>query len=368
MRRQPSTVKLTMLLLLWTSPVSAERIKDIVQIKGARGNSLRGYGLVIGLNGTGDTSLATRQAYANYLARREGIKIQPSDVTGKNIASVIVTAELPPFSRQDTTIDVTVAAIAAQSLQGGQLLQTELKGDDGQVYALAAGAVAIGGYSVQGEKAAITKAHPTVGTVPNGATVEREELAQVDENGKITLQLLHPDYTTAVNASNAINSKYAGVAHAVDKGAVEVRVPDKQRGKSLAGFIDSIGALEVEVDQEALVVINERTGTIVVGKDVKITTVALSHGSLTIVNKEKEKVVQPAPFSGTGTTAIEKDTELSVFEGPGRLQVLARPDPLTVSMLARSLNALGVSPTDLVAIFKNLHQQGALQAKLVTTR
>jgi flagellar P-ring protein precursor FlgI len=368
MNRRIPTAKLTMLLLLWASPAPAERVKDIVQIKGARGNSLRGYGLVIGLNGTGDDSQATRQAYANYLARREGIKIQPNDVTGKNIASVIVTAELPPFSRQDTTIDVTVAAVAAQSLQGGQLLQTELKGDDGQVYALAAGAVAIGGYSVQGEQAKVTKAHPTVGTVPNGATVEREELATVDENGKITLQLLHPDYTTAVNIAKAVNSKYPGTAHAADKGGVEVRVPQEKRGKSLSAFIDSIGSLDVEVDQEALVIINERTGTIVVGKDVRITTVAISHGSLTIVNKETEKVVQPAPFSNTGTTAIERDTELSVHEGPGRLHVLARPEPLTVSMLARSLNALGVSPTDLVAIFKNLHQQGALQAKLVTTR
>jgi flagellar P-ring protein precursor FlgI len=362
------TWTICLVLLSATAMAGGERIKDIVQIKGARGNSLRGYGLVIGLNGTGDTTLATRQAYANYLARFEGIKVQPSDVTGKNIASVVVTAELPPFARQDTTIDVTVASIAADSLQGGQLLQTELKGDDGQVYALAAGAIAIGGYSVKGEQATITKAHPTAGTVPNGATVERQELATIDENGKLTLQLLHPDYTTAVNIAKAINAVHAGVAHAVDKGAVEIKIPRKINKEKLAGFIHSIGALEVEVDQEALVIINERTGTIVVGKDVKITTVALSHGSLTIVNKETEKVVQPAPLSNTGTTAVERNTELSIHEGPGRLHVLARPDPLTVSMLARGLNAMGVSPTDLVAIFKNLHQQGALQAKLVTTR
>jgi flagellar P-ring protein precursor FlgI len=349
-------------------PAAGERVKDIVQIKGQRGNSLIGYGVVVGLRGTGDSSLATRRAYASYLARFEGIKIDPNNVEGKNLASVIVTAELPPFSRRDTTIDVTVAAVSASSLQGGQLLRTELKGADGQVYALAKGQMIVGGYTAKGERASVIKNHPTIGTIPNGASVEKEELAEINENGKLTLQLINPDYTTAVNIAGAINSLYPKAAHAADKGAVQVRIPADITKQQLAGFVHSIGALQVEVDAEAVVIINERTGTIVVGKDVSISTVALSHGSLTIVTKETEKVVQPNPLSSTGTTETEKDTQIGVFEGPGRLHVLAKPKPLTVSMLARSLNALGVTPTDLVAIFKALHDQGALQAKLVTTK
>ena len=362
------TIAAIALVALLASAARAERIKDIVQIKGQRGNSLIGYGVVVGLNGTGDGSLATRRAYASYLARFEGIKIDPADVSGKNMASVIVTAELPPFSRTDTTISVTVSAVGAASLQGGQLLRTELKGADGQVYALAKGQVIVGGYSAAGERATVTKNHPTVGTIPNGASVEREELAQINENGKITLQLINPDYTTAVNIASAINGLYPQAAHAVDKGGVEVRIPRDVTNEKLAAFVHSIGGLNVEVDAEAVVIINERTGTIDVGKDVTISTVALSHGSLTIVTKELERVVQPAPFSNTGTTEKERDTQIGVFEGPGRLHVVAKPEPLTVSMLARSLNSLGVSPTDLVAIFKALHDQGALQAKLVTTK
>ncbi|MFP4355587.1 MAG: flagellar basal body P-ring protein FlgI [Phycisphaerae bacterium] len=357
-----------MALSLLAGLASAERVKDIVQIKGQRGNSLIGYGVVVGLRGTGDSSLATRRAYASYLARYEGIKIDPNDVEGKNLASVIVTAELPPFSRRDTTIDITVAAVSAGSLAGGQLLRTELKGADGQVYALAKGQLIIGGFTAQGERASVVRNHPTVGTIPNGASVEREELAEINENGKLTLQLINPDYTTAVNIASAINSLYHDVAHALDKGAVQVRIPADIGKEKLATFVHSIGGLQVEVDAEAVVILNERTGTVVVGKDVTISTVALSHGSLTIVTKETEKVVQPNPFSQTGDTETERDTQIGVFEGPGRLHVLAKPDPLTVSMLARSLNALGVSPTDLVAIFKALHDQGALQAKLVTTK
>jgi len=352
-------------LSMLSAIASAERVKDIVQIKGQRSNTLTGYGLIIGLDGTGDTSVQTKRAYVNYMSKFEGITLDPKDIASKNMASVIVTAELGPFSRANTTIDVTVTAVAAKSLKGGQLLRTQLKGADSQVYALAAGAVLIGGYSVGAERAKITKAHPTVGKIPGGAKIEKEELAQIAEGGKVTLQLNNPDYTTAVNIAEAINILHPSTALANDKGTVVVSVPAKFGKDGLTSFINSIGKLNVKVDSEAVVLINEKTGTIVVGANVTISTVAISHGSLTIVTRENERTVQPLPFSKGGTTEKDRSSDIDIHEGPGRLHILPKPEPLNVQTLAKNLNAMGVTPTDLVAIFQALKAQGALSARLV---
>ena len=354
------------ILLASSSIARAERIIDIVEIKGQRSNTLTGYGLVIGLNGSGDTSIQTKRAYASYMSKFEGITIDPNDVTSKNIASVIITAELPPFSRKDTNIDVTVTAVAASSLKGGQLLRTQLKGADGQVYALASGSVLVGGgYSAGADTASVVKAHPTVGKIPKGAKVEKEELAQIVEGGKITFQLANPNYTTSVNIAAAINKKHPGTAYAKDKGTIIVVMPETVGKLGVTGFIDSIGKLDVTTDNEAIVLISERTGTIVVGANVTISTVAISHGSLTIVTREIDKTNQPnTPFGG-GETSSDKSSEIGIHEGSGVLHLLEKPKPLSVQTLAKTLNAMGVSPSDLIAIFQALHAQGALSAKIV---
>jgi len=218
---------------------------------------------------------------------------------------------------------------------------------------------------VAAEKANVTKAHPTVGKIPNGAKVEKEELAQEVVNGKIVLQLNNPDYSTSVNMAQAINTIHPSSAYARDKGAVIVTIPARFKKLGLANFINSIGKLDVKVDSEAVVLINEKTGTIIVGKNVTISTVAISHGSLTIVTREIERTVQVPPFAKTGTTEKDKSSEIGIYEGPGRLHILPKPEPLNVQTLARNLNAMGVTPTDLVAIFQALKAQGALSARLI---
>jgi flagellar P-ring protein precursor FlgI len=340
----------------------AERIKDIVEIKGVRSNPLLGYGLVIGLNGTGDNSAASRQALTNIL-RRYKLTLNPDDLTTKNIASVIVTADLPPFARKGATLDVTVSTVGnATSLQGGTLLMTPLMGADEKVYAVSQGAVTVGGFSAQGEKSSVSKNHTTVGRIPGGATIEKDELASFVENGEITLQLRNPDFTTAERIAKAINATYPESTHATDAGAVRVVVPKSLKKTELTSFVDQVGALEVEVDAPALVVINERTGTIIVGSNVGISTVAISHGNLSIITEEKDFVSQPQPLSSTGTTEKTTRTEIKAVEERGALHVV--PRQVSVSELARALNAMGLTPRDLVAIFEALKKAGALQAEL----
>jgi len=385
------------LILLLVAALSAgagaERIKDIVEIQGVRSNPIWGYGLVVGLNGTGDDSDTSRRALANTL-RRTGLVVDPKDVKSKSIASVIVTADLPPFGRSGSKLDVTVSAIGnATSLQGGTLLMTPLVGADGEVYAVCQGAISVGGFSAAGEAASVSKNHPTVGRIPSGATIEKEELATYVENGSILLQVRNPDFTTAERIAEAVNKAYPRSARPTDGGAVEVRVPEgilregrarpRPAGrigsgagnagdgnaatpvpvKSITAFIDRIGALEVTVDQPALVVINERTGTIVVGEAVTVSTVAITHGSLTIKTKEKENVSQPLPFAPRGAkTEKTSETEIQTDEEQRSLHVM--PRQTTVAELARALNAMGLTPRDLIAIFQALRQAGALQAEL----
>jgi flagellar P-ring protein precursor FlgI len=345
-----------------------ERIKDIVDIQGLRGNPLTGVGLVIGLAGTGDTTTLSRQMLTNLL-RRSGLVLTPTDLTGGNIAVVWVTAELGPFAREGSQIDVDAAAIGdAKSLQGGKLLPTPLKGLDGEVYAVAEGGISIGGWTAVGDKASITKNHQTVGRIPGGATVEKEEIATFVEHIAgdriITLNLRNVDFSTANQVSQAINRDHPQSAVVVDAGTIRVKVPEDIRQQDIAGFIDDITQPQVEVDAPAIVVINERTGTIVVGENVGISAVAISQGSLVVKIKENEYVSQPiASFSDSGTTEKVQDTNIGVEEQEAFL--IPIPRSVTVSELAKSINAIGATPTDLIAIFNALKKAGALQAKLV---
>ncbi|MBC8472464.1 MAG: flagellar basal body P-ring protein FlgI [Planctomycetes bacterium] len=344
-----------------------ERIKDIVDIQGLRSNPLTGVGLIIGLASTGDSTLLSRQMLTNML-RDSGLVLSPSDLTGGNIAVVWVTAELGPFTREGSQIDVDVSAIGdAKSLQGGKLLPTPLKGLDGQVYAIADGGVSIGGWTASGDKASITKNHQTVGRIPSGAVVEKEEIATFIENigghRLITFNLRNSDFSTAEQISQAINQDYASSAIVVDAGTVKVKVPGKISQAEIAGFIADITKHEVKVDVPAVVVINERTGTIVIGENVGISAVAISQGSLVVKIKEMPIISQPtASFSDAGQTKVVQDTLIGIEE-KGYLIPMSRS--VTVSELAKSLNGIGATPTDLIAIFNALKKAGALQAKLV---
>ena len=344
-----------------------ERIKDIVDIQGVRGNPLRGFGLVVGLANSGDKALPSQQMLANIL-RGSGVVVSPDDITGGSIALVVVTAELGPFAREGSLIDVDVSAVGdAKSLQGGMLLPTPLQGLDGQVYAVAQGGVSIGGWAASGKEGSVTKNHQTVGRIPDGATVEKTEIATFVEHiaGQrfVTLNLRNSDFSTAEQISNAINQIYQNSAIVVDAGTIKVKVPAQINQIGIAGFIDDITKPKVKVDVPAVVVINERTGTIVVGENVGISAVAISQGSLIVKIRETAEVSQPiAHFSDAGETKVVPETMVGVEEKEGYLIPVSRA--VTVSDLAKGLNAIGATPRDLIAIFNALKKAGALQAKL----
>jgi len=359
---------LLFVILLTVAKVGqGERIKDIIDIQGVRSNPLSGVGLVIGLANTGDSTLPSQQMLTNIL-RDSGLVLSPDDLTGGNIAIVMVTAELGPFAREGSRIDVDVSSIGdAKNLQGGTLLPTPLKGLDGQAYAVAHGAVFIGGWSVAGKQASITKNHQTVGRIPDGAIVEKAEIATFVENIRgqrfITFNLRNSDFTTAERVSKAINQVYPDTAKVPDAGTILVEVPSQTAQTDIAGFIDDITKLEVQVDMPAVVVINERTGTIVVGENVVISAVAVSQGGLVVTIKETATVSQPtAPFSDAGTTEVIDETMLGIQEKAGYL--IPVPRVVNVSDLAKTLNAIGATPRDLIAIFNALKKAGALQARL----
>ncbi len=345
-----------------------ERIKDIVDILGVRSNPLTGVGLVTGLAGTGDKTLLSRQMLTNVL-RDSGLVLSPSDLTGDNTAVVMVTAELGPFDREGMRIDVDVSALGdAKTLQGAMLLPTPLRGLDGQVYAVAQGGVSIGGWSVSGSQASVSKNHQTVGRIPDGALVEKSELATFIEQAAglryLTLNLRNSDFTTAQRISDAINKVHPGIAMVLDAGAIRVGVPPEITAAGIVAFIDEITLKEVTVDMPATVVINERTGTIVVGENVGISSVAIAQGSLVVKVKESAQVSQPtAPFSEGASTEVIPETSLDIEEQNAYLIPMTRA--VTVSELAKTLNAIGASPRDLIAIFNALKKAGALQAKLI---
>jgi len=362
------TILVLAVIMGFAGTVVPERIKDIVDIKGVRSNPLTGVGLVIGLDNTGDKAKSSQQMLINIL-RDSGIVLSPTDITGGSIAIVMVTAELGPFSRIGSRIDADASAIGdAKSLQGGMLLPTPLNGLDGEVYAVAQGPISIGGWTVAGDKASITKNHQTVGRIPDGATVEKEELATffdvIGDARFITFTLRNSDFSTAERIRQVINQDRADSAAVLDPGTIRIRIPDQVAYDGIAAFIDEITAREVTVDVPAVVVINERTGTIVVGEKVGISAVAVSQGSLVIKIKETEVVSQPtANFSDAGSTQKVPDTIIGVEEKPAYLIPVARA--VTVDELARALNAIGATPRDLIAIFNALKKAGALQARLV---
>lgn len=364
----PSLVLAMLLTIVVASLGRGERIKDIVEIQGVRSNPLSGIGLVVGLAGTGDKTLLSRQMLTNVL-RDSGLVLSPSDLTGGNVAVVMVTAELGPFDREGTRIDVDVSSLGdAETLQGAMLLSTPLRGLDGQVYAVAQGGVSLGGWSATGNQATLSKNHQTVGRIPDGAMVERSELATFVEQAAglryLTLTLRNSDFTTAQRISDAINKVYPGISLVLDAGAVRVGVPAEVTAAGIVPFIDEITLKEVTIDTPATVVINERTGTIVVGENVGISSVAIAQGSLVVKVKESAQVSQPTtPFTEGATTEVIPDTSLDVEEQNAYLIPMQRT--VTVSELAKTLNAIGASPRDLIAIFNALKKAGALQAKLI---
>lgn len=358
------------LVIVFSALLSAARIGDIVDVYGVRSNSLSGTGLVVGLNGTGDNSLPSAQMLASMLQREADITFSSLELKSSSIAVVKVTAELGPWDREGSLIDINVSTLQdAASLQGGMLLATELKGLDGEVYAVArVAAISTNSWTVEGNTGSkVAKNHPTVGRIPNGAYVERSELSSyIDVIGQqryVTLMLRNDDFTTAERIRQAIDHQFPNSAYAQDPGTVRVKIPDSISGLDIMKFISSIKQLEVEPYIPAIVVINERTGTIVVGGNVSITETAVAQGSLVVKIKEQQIVSQPiTPFADGASTAIVPDSAVMVEEREGYL--IAMPKTVTVEELANALNAIGASPRDLIAIFDALKKAGALQARL----
>jgi len=402
----PTCIALSVLALLglglapaWGSP---SRIKDIAVIQGQGRHKLVGYGLVAGLQGTGDgdSTVLTARSVTNML-QKLGLNVNTGDLKAKNMAAVIVTAELAPVAAVGTTLDVLVSSLAdAKSLQGGTLLLTPLSGVDGQVYAMAQGPVTIGGFNAEssgGDK--VQKNHVTVGRVPNGASIVRALTADLDASPQLSLLLQQPDFTTAVRIAQAVNQReQRAIAVALNQSTVQVAVPSEDRAR-LAEFIVELENLAIEPDTAARVVINERTGTVVIGRDVRIMPVAICHGGLTVEVKAEQQVSQPPPqvqigpppapaapspddkaapvvvdptakgpapkpsSPPGGQTVVTRQEELTVREGGGRVQALA--EQATLHDLVTALDALGVKPRDLIAIIQALKEVGALRAELV---
>lgn len=339
------------------------RIKDIARVAGVRSNQLFGYGLVAGLAGTGDSAGAffTVQSVANMLARL-GIVVPASRLRVRNVAAVMVTAELGPFAREGDRLDVTLSSLGdARSLVGGVLLQTPLQAADGNVYAVAQGPVTVGGAGEQagGSRAQIN--HLTVGRVPGGALVERAVKTPVGQDQVVSIVLLQPDFSTASRVAEAIDRALGTSAVAVDAARVDVRLPADYPG-GVTAFVSRVESLSVRPDAPARVVVNERTGTVVIGGAVRILPVVIAHGNLRIEVRSEPQVSQPPPFS-PGQTQVVPRTQVAVTPEPGALVPI--PGTNSVQDLAKALNALGVTPRDLIAILQALKAAGALQGELV---
>ena len=342
------------------------RVKDLADIEGVRSNQLIGYGLVVGLNRTGDRvqqNLYARQTLQNLLERM-GISTETATLKPENIATVLVTANLPPFVRQGSKIDVTVSSLAdARSLQGGTLVLTPLKGLDGQTYAVAQGSVSIGGISADGGGGnSVEINHPTVGRVPNGANVERVVPTELAANNQLTLVLRNEDFSTAAKLNQTINTKFgAGTAKALDGRNVEVSLP-KSFADNRVGFIADLENLRLTPEKVAKIIINERTGTIVMGSEVRIASVAISQGGVTIKIGTDYDVVQPNPLSKTGETAIVPRTSVEVAEKKPESVIL--PEGASVDEVVRGLRTLGVSARDIISILQAIKSAGAMNADL----
>jgi flagellar P-ring protein precursor FlgI len=352
-----------MLIIIIPASVYGVRLKDISQFKGIRTNQLVGYGLVVGLDGTGDKAgtAYTSQALTNML-KKMGISVSRGDVESANVAAVMVTAELPPFARTGDRLDVTVSSVGnSQSLSGGNLLMTPLKGADSNVYAVAQGALAIGGYSAGDQNVGTVKNHLLVGGIPDGATVEKEVSVTLAGKSGLVLSLDSPDFTTAVRVAESINNVIGeNTAKAVDSGGVKINIPEGLR-QSVPEFIAAIETLEVNTDSVARVVVNEKTGTVVIGKDVKIDKVALTHGNLSITVREQANISQPPELS-EGETVVANDRDVEVDEENRKVMIM--DNTASVEELSKALNAIGVTPRDMISIFQALKKAGALHGKL----
>ena len=353
-------------ILLWLLlPLIAEaaRIKDIAAFDGVRENQIIGYGLVVGLNGTGDSDQTGFPVQSLVAAlERMGVTVQRYQLTVKNIAAVMVTAELPPFAKQGNRLDVLVSSLGdAKSLAGGTLMMAPLKGADGEVYAVAQGAILTNSFSYGGQAATASKNHPTAGTVPGGALIERELPNVLANRRDLRLNLHKSDFTTASRVASAINYRFNGrVATLSDPGSVLISVPETYHDR-LIEFVADLERLEVNPDVTARVVMNERTGTIVMGENVRISSVAVSHGNLTVVVKESPKVSQPREF-GNGSTVVVPRTDLRVAEEKVNLSLLR--EGANLGDVVRGLNTLGVTPRDLLGILQAIKAAGALNAEL----
>ncbi len=360
-------LSLGMLVLLWMDAAGAvSRIKDIATFEGVRGNMLVGYGLMVGLNGTGDSlsnSPFTKQSLIGMLERL-GVNVRDDALKTDNVAAVMVTATLPPFARHGTQIDVTVSALGdAKSLRGGTLLVTPLLGADGEVYAVAQGNPAVGGFNAGGKGTTVTKGVPTSARIPNGAIVEREVGFEMVNMKRVKLSLRNPDFTTARRVAQAINA-FLGIpsAKALDPGTVMLTGPASYKG-DLVALLTDIEQLSVTPDQVARVVIDENSGIIVMGENVRISTVAIAQGNLTIRITETPQVSQPAPFSTTGTTTTVERTEITIDEDTGKKLTVLRSG-VNLQEFVNGLNALGISPRDMITILQAVKTAGALQAEI----
>ena len=359
------------------------RIKDIAAIKGIRPNQLFGYGLVVGLNGSGDKGGTgfTIQGLVNMLERM-GVHVSAGDVKVSNVAAVMVSATLPPFARIGKKIDITLSSIGdAKSLSGGTLLLTPLQGVDGKVYALAQGAISIGGYSVGGaDGGGVIKNHPTVGRISGGATIEREIPLSIMNKKELTIMLDNPDFNTVTRMADAINTRLEeSLATPIDSGTLKLKIPARLQGK-VVNLIARIGDLEVTPDNIAKIIVNEKTGTVVIGQNVSIQKVAVAHGNLSIQIKETKEVSQPSPFAPSGegaapvqvgdgiivapggSTVVSPDSDVTVAEEKSRLILIQSGN--TIGELVKALNAIGVTPRDLITILQALKAAGALQGAL----
>jgi len=339
------------------------RIKDVAKVQGIRTNQLVGYGLVTGLAGTGDsnTLVETRQSLANML-KSFGLTVSSSDLKSKNVAAVMVTAQLPAFVKPGDTIDMTISSMGdAKSLQGGILLQTPLKAANGQIYAVGQGPVSTGGFSASSGGSSQQKNFLTTGTTPNGAIVERDVPTQLlSPSGSITLALSQPDFTTATRISEAIDSKFGPISTTRDPGTIVINVPSEY-GSNVVGFVASLEELYINPDNIAKVVMNERTGTIVMGSNVSIDEVAVAQGGLSITINKTTDVSQPPPFSG-GSTVTTNNTTLNVKEDKANVMVL--PSTASVGDVVNALNAIGATPRDIISILQAMKAAGALHADL----
>jgi len=365
------------------SEAQAARIKDIAAISGVRDNHLLGYGMVVGLAGTGDDvkNGFTKESLSNLLDRH-GLTMKAREIKADNVAAVMVTASLPPFAKIGAKVDVIVSSIGdAKSLQGGTLLMTALKGTDGQVYAVAQGPIVLGGFSAGGQSGSVTKNHPSVGRIPNGGAVEKELQHDFAQKKSLTINLYRDDFTTARKLESVINAAVKDVqAQQVDSCSVNVRITSPPPG-GIMEIVSLIENLDLPVDAPAVVVMNEKTGTVVMGESVRISTVAVAHGNLTIQIKETANVSQPLPFApqppvgappakkkgGTivapgGQTVVTTDTEVGAAEEKSQLVIV--PYGVTIQDLVKALNAIGVTPRDLITIMQTIKEAGALQAQL----